>query len=165
MSISTHRGGANERGAKEAAPRSEGLPPEDRVERLRLHRQAYRLANREHIAAYNKAWKLAHPAKVFEMGRAWSVANVGRRRVSTASWRRRLRSLGRAYIDSLKAGGCVDCGNKNLSVLDFDHTRDKVVQLSHMWHRPFAEIDAEAAKCEVRCANCHRIKTIERRTA
>lgn len=162
--MSTHTpGGA--KGREKEASRPEGLTHESRVESRRLYRRAYRVANREHIAAYNKAWKLAHPAKVLEMGRAWSAANVGRRRVSTASWRKRLRSLGRAYIDSLKASGCVDCGNKNLNVLDFDHTRDKVVQLSHMWHRPFAEIDAEAAKCEVRCANCHRIKTIERRAA
>jgi hypothetical protein len=30
-------------------------------------------------------------------------------------------------------------------------------------NRPWSEIEAEMAKCEVVCANCHRVRTSERR--
>lgn len=57
---------------------------------------------------------------------------------------------------------CIDCGQTDIRVLDFDHVRDvkahhisRMVQVSYSW----SAIEAEIAKCEVRCANCHRIKT------
>jgi hypothetical protein len=70
----------------------------------------------------------------------------------------------RAFVDSLKASGCVDCGNMNLTVLHLDHTRDKVAGLGYMTrYASFKTLEQEAAKCEVRCSNCHMIKTAERR--
>jgi hypothetical protein len=32
-------------------------------------------------------------------------------------------------------------------------------------NRPWSEIEAEMAKCDLVCANCHRIRTAERRAA
>jgi hypothetical protein len=58
---------------------------------------------------------------------------------------------------------CIDCGNNNPVVLDFDH-RDNVDKLKsiseltgkrHSWGKIETEID----KCDVRCSNCHRIRT------
>ena len=59
---------------------------------------------------------------------------------------------------------CVDCGNTDIRVLDFDHVYgEKGGNISRMIQgSPWLAIEAEIAKCEVRCANCHRIKTIER---
>ena len=57
---------------------------------------------------------------------------------------------------------CVDCGETDPIVLEFDHVRgEKVNALSNMVRRQFsiAALDAEVAKCEVRCANCHKRKT------
>ena len=70
----------------------------------------------------------------------------------------------RRYIDSVKVGrGCIDCGfRSHPAALDFDHvTGEKLILVSFCKSR--AQADAEIAKCEVRCANCHRIKTWERR--
>lgn len=69
----------------------------------------------------------------------------------------------RLLMDSyLATQACVDCGNTNPVVLEFDHVRgNKRYDISTMarsgfsWHRILQEI----AKCEVRCANCHRIRT------
>ena len=63
--------------------------------------------------------------------------------------------------------GCVDCGVCNHIVLDFDHLKDKKYNISRMIHDGFswAAIKKEIAKCEVVCANCHRIRTYTRLTS
>lgn len=58
--------------------------------------------------------------------------------------------------------GCVDCGETDPVVLDFDHvTGSKITELSKMAHdvKPMSVIQAEIEKCQVRCSNCHRKKT------
>jgi len=70
--------------------------------------------------------------------------------------------LNKIQLDS----GCVDCGyNENPVALDFDHLPGsvKVAQVSHMEGYKKEKIEAEIAKCEVVCANCHRIRTYNRR--
>lgn len=60
---------------------------------------------------------------------------------------------------------CVDCGNSDPIVLEFDHVRGpkraavaNLVNSGASW----ANIEREIAKCEVRCANCHRKRTAQR---
>mgnify|MGYP001589920539 CR=1 FL=1 len=62
---------------------------------------------------------------------------------------------------------CCDCGYSILAALEFDH-RDpatKRFDLSGdtLFKRPWKELVAEADKCDIRCANCHRLKTIRDR--
>jgi len=60
---------------------------------------------------------------------------------------------------------CVDCGEKDIVCLEFDHVRgEKLGNIGTMlgdfsWEVILEEI----AKCEVRCANCHRRKTARQR--
>jgi hypothetical protein len=57
---------------------------------------------------------------------------------------------------------CVDCGEKDLVVLQFDHVRGKKIEnISLMIRLGYSEeaIHKEIAKCEVRCANCHARRT------
>lgn len=63
--------------------------------------------------------------------------------------------------------GCHDCGEKNHIVLDFDHLRDKKYNISRMIHDGFSwrQIKKEIEKCEIVCANCHRIRTYQRLTS
>ena len=67
-----------------------------------------------------------------------------------------------AYLSSHP---CVDCGQTDVRVLEFDHVRGnksadmaKLLTSAASW----SIIQAEISKCEIRCANCHRIKTNER---
>jgi hypothetical protein len=49
--------------------------------------------------------------------------------------------------------------------MDFDHCRgEKVYELSKMANLMYSKvtIDIEIAKCDLVCANCHRIRTHER---
>ena len=68
--------------------------------------------------------------------------------------------------DIKRASGCVDCRENNHIVLDFDHLRDKKYNISRMIHDGFSwkAILKEIQKCEVVCANCHRIRTYDRLT-
>lgn len=59
---------------------------------------------------------------------------------------------------------CVDCGEADPVVLEFDHLRDKIDDIATLmafgsWERVAREIE----KCEVVCANCHRRRTARRR--
>ena len=69
-------------------------------------------------------------------------------------------------IEIKQSSGCTDCGETNHIVLDFDHLKDKKYNISRMIHDGFswAAIKKEIAKCEVVCANCHRIRTHDRLT-
>lgn len=62
----------------------------------------------------------------------------------------------------LRQHPCVDCGINNPVVLHFDHVRGKkkaeVSVLARGGYR-LATIMEEVEKCEIRCANCHAIKT------
>lgn len=62
---------------------------------------------------------------------------------------------------------CVDCGETDPIVLDFDHLRDKKHEISTMVYNayPWEKILAEIAKCQVRCSNDHRRATYRRRLA
>lgn len=73
-----------------------------------------------------------------------------------------------AVVEEIKLrSGCVDCGyNANPRALDFDHLPGAVkrftVAAGVISGRSLDEILAEITKCEVVCANCHRIRTAER---
>lgn len=58
---------------------------------------------------------------------------------------------------------CVDCGESDILVLEFDH-RDRKMKdgdISHIIQRgaTLKKLIAEVQKCDIRCANCHRRKT------
>ena len=69
-----------------------------------------------------------------------------------------------AYIGNyLRAHKCIDCGEADILVLEFDHriSTDKYKDISKLIKGRYTikKIITEIAKCDVRCANCHRRKT------
>jgi len=79
----------------------------------------------------------------------------------------RQRDKNKLYVENIKKqSGCVDCGESNHLVLDFDHIEDnKYKCISNMVYESYSikTIQKEIDKCEVRCSNCHRIITHNRR--
>ena len=58
---------------------------------------------------------------------------------------------------------CADCENGDPRVLDFDHVRGKkLFNINEGMTYSFGTILAEIEKCDVVCANCHRIREAER---
>jgi hypothetical protein len=85
------------------------------------------------------------------------------RRVALA----RLARHRRIIYDALR-GGCIDCGFTDIRALQFDHVRgEKLGSISQMVRQGTSDalLRAEIAKCDVRCANCHMIVTVNRRAA
>ena len=83
------------------------------------------------------------------------------------SWVRRLSHQDRN--DRLKLErGCDDCGWAQWARgLDWDHVRGvKIGSVATLIAngRPWDEVEAETAKCDLVCANCHRIRTADRRS-
>ena len=78
--------------------------------------------------------------------------------------------LKKEYVDRIKLDrGCADCGYRlHPAALQFDHLpgTGKLLNLSTLrasFSGNLKDIDAEIAKCEVVCANCHAIRTANRR--
>lgn len=70
------------------------------------------------------------------------------------------------FLDALKrTAGCIDCGyNESAVALDFDHVRGvKEYNISKNIGLAWDKLLSEISKCDVRCANCHRVVTLERK--
>ena len=66
------------------------------------------------------------------------------------------------------ANPCVDCGENDPVVLEFDHLDAKAKSFSigqGLSNRNWQSVLDEIGKCEVVCANCHRRRTARRRGA
>jgi hypothetical protein len=59
---------------------------------------------------------------------------------------------------------CIDCGETDPVVLEFDHLRDKLFDIGQaLPYRNWQSVLDEIAKCDVVCANCHRRRTARRK--
>ena len=73
----------------------------------------------------------------------------------------RRENIKRKMMEFYKTNPCVDCGQADPRVLDFDHVDVKKHNISTLLKKEYSweTILEEAKNCEVRCANCHRVKT------
>lgn len=112
---------------------------------------------------------------------AWHRRNRHRLNVSARS-RRKTKGTETAYrhrqrrskrdrylgiIAELRKGPCVDCGLVDHRVMDFDHCRGtKKFSIGDVTRQSnsLSNLLTEIAKCDLVCANCHRIRGWNRRT-
>lgn len=89
------------------------------------------------------------------------------RQIAVRSRNRVLRQELQAFVDWLKSVPCMDCHKTYSPVcMDFDHVRGEKVAGIAILVRNKVGIQAileEAQKCEVVCANCHRMRTQRRK--
>ncbi len=100
-------------------------------------------------------------------GREHCEANRQRYIDRAAIVKRRLTRERTLYlIEFFKTHPCIDCGEEDPIVLEFDHLRDKSFAIGPALSRKsWDNILEEMKKCEVVCANCHCRRTARRRGA
>jgi len=84
-----------------------------------------------------------------------------RRRLET---NRRYRTRNRSYVfEYLQSHPCVDCGEPDPVVLEFDHVdpKAKLNGISDLTRCGYSleRLKSEILRCEVRCIHCHRRRT------
>ena len=65
----------------------------------------------------------------------------------------------RIILEHLQSHPCIDCGENDIRVLEFDHREEykKEMSISEMLRTSkMVTIQAEMLKCDIRCCNCHR---------
>lgn len=111
-------------------------------------------------AEVKKRWRNLHPAEVAE------AATVRRRIgwVAERAWRQIRIEDFRNRLKEIKKRPCADCGVEYPHfVMEFDHrdplTKKFAIGAALSGTRSWKSIEAEIAKCDLVCANCHRIRT------
>ena len=113
-------------------------------------------ATAQHVSPCHKAYHREH-----------YLANK-QRYIKQARVSKELRRLERtlSLLEFFVTHPCVDCGETDPVVLEFDHIEDKSFEITkRLPDKNWCEWLDEIAKCEVVCANCHRRRTAERRGA
>lgn len=103
-------------------------------------------------AEYNRQHYNKNKKKYKKKARRWDAENRDKQR----------RARQKYIIKYLLEHPCVDCGETNPLILDFDHVRgEKVANISALVSGVYSwkAIKDEMTKCEIRCVNCHRIRT------
>lgn len=119
-----------------------------------------RAAGSRFLHSWCKACFATYKAARHQQNHEQEMRRIRRNQAATVG-ANRARALGH-----LLSHPCVDCGERDPVVLEFDHVRgEKIADVSMMisngW--PWWRIEAEIAKCDVRCANDHRRVTKRRR--
>ena len=121
----------------------------------------YTNKNKEKKKIRQRVWR----SKNIEKSRKYTRDFMRRNREKIQPYKNYRRWLRRVFLDIFKLSeGCFDCGyNKRPEALQFDHLRDKSFTVGEGGDRPWLKLFEEIEKCQVVCANCHTIRTKQRR--
>lgn len=114
-------------------------------------------------SAYMRVWYRKNREKRLEYLRQYR--NSGDHLEKARVYRAKRRDATRTFLDQYKDRPCVDCGVRyNPWQMDFDH-RDpakKLYNVSRIFLTNRKTLEAEIAKCDPVCSNCHRDRTQRR---
>src|SRR5262245_30731876 len=102
-----------------------------------------------------------------EYQKDWYRRNKDKHKKQIAIRNKRIRfELQKWILEYLATNPCVDCGEDDPVVLEFDHVRgekrDSICAMIIHRNISLKTLKAEIAKCEVRCSNCHRRRTAKK---
>lgn len=110
-------------------------------------------------------YRARNPGKTKALKKAYLASTEGK--ATTAAYNARYNKGTLLMVGLAKARPCADCnGSYPYEVMEFDHLdpETKVGDVAVMARKQKASVVfAEIAKCELVCANCHRIRTLTRR--
>ena len=112
-----------------------------------------------------KAWKKKNPDRYAELQKGYKKKSRAKRPKKP-----RVKTRPQYFVEivskHLTDNHCVDCGESNILVLEFDHRDQRkklftITQWKGFKNSEYSVDDLleEIEKCDIRCANCHRIRT------
>lgn len=118
-------------------------------------------------AKYQREWRGRNREKQKDSQRKWAAKNPAKHREGENRRSRQRAQRRRELLNKLKARPCMDCGGVfPPCCMDFDHrdrsTKIDIVSKVVSFPGGFDALLAEIDKCDLVCANCHRIRTFER---
>jgi hypothetical protein len=118
---------------------------------------AWRRRDQGQRDTYCRACRAAYKREHYLVNRERYIAAATRRKAALITERMTF------LVEFLRRSPCVDCGETDPLVLEFDHLGAKQFNIAaglptRNWQDVLREID----KCEVVCANCHRRRTARR---
>ena len=106
---------------------------------------------------YCRPCRAAYKQEHYALNRERYVEAAVRRRKALAAERATF------LVEYFVSHPCVDCGESDPVVLEFDHRGDKAFNIAKgLRDRSWEALIDEIAKCDVVCANCHRRRTAVR---
>jgi hypothetical protein len=102
------------------------------------------------------------PEKRREHNRRYYASHKVEQAARVRKDKKKFRARLREFLAVVKSAPCVDCKRRYPPyVMDFDHLdpTTKKFHVSHGSSRSMKAVKEEIAKCELVCANCHRIRT------
>ena len=106
---------------------------------------------------YCRPCRAGYKREHYSANRDRYIALAVRRKAALVAERTKL------LVEFLRLHPCVDCGETDPIVLEFDHLADKIFAISvGLRDRPWQDVLDEIDKCDVVCANCHRRRTARR---
>lgn len=109
--------------------------------------------------SYCKDCRKIYGVEWYQQNKDYQIANAKKRSIEA-------RNAAKEYIwNYLVTHPCISCGESNPVVLEFHHRhgKDKAITEMAAAGYPIYRIQAEIDKCEVLCANCHRLLTSKER--
>ena len=114
---------------------------------------------------YMKAWREKNKGKLQAYQRAWRITNNISVSIAQKKHSKKKRALRYKMIANAKDKQCADCGLRYPPcVMDFDHVRGKkLFTIADNIKGPLLKLIEEIEKCDIVCANCHRLRELQRR--
>jgi hypothetical protein len=124
--------------------------------------------NKERQREYDRARYQANRTEFIAQRRAYYQKNKKKILERTLIWTKKRMASNRDLVNAAKANPCKDCGGIfPFCVMDFDHRpgTKKIGSISSLvgnWIISAKKLIIEMEKCDLVCANCHRIRTYNR---
>jgi 5-methylcytosine-specific restriction endonuclease McrA len=116
----------------------------------------WRTKNKNHLKIYSQEYETAKRIRSKE-----ERLRAGRRYMEKKGKPLRLRVI------ALLGGHCLHCGVTDPRVLEVDHINPRTKRFAmntlSLMKRTEEELLEEVSRCQLLCANCHKIKTLENR--
>jgi hypothetical protein len=100
-----------------------------------------------------RKWRNSNPDKMRKCQVNWSKNNPDK----VKAQHKRGYQRSQKFLDEVKSQhGCILCGEKEISCLDFHHILSKDYDITHKKGGGYKVLLKELRKCCIVCANCHR---------